>query len=76
MIGAIIMGGICGWVAGQLMHVEGGLLKNILLGIVGSFVGSLAFGLIGFSAHGFIADLIVGVAGAGLFIWMARKFLK
>ena len=76
MIGAIIMGGICGWVAGQLMHVEGGLLKNILLGIVGSFVGSLAFGLIGFSAHGFIADLIVGVAGACLFIWLARKFLK
>jgi len=43
---------------------------------VGSFVGSLAFGLIGFSAHGFIADLIVGVAGACLFIWLARKFLK
>ena len=76
MIWAIIMGGICGWVAGKLMDVEGGLLKNILLGIVGSFVGSLAFGIIGFSAHGFIADLIVGVVGACLFIWLARKILK
>jgi len=76
MIGAIIMGAICGWIAGQLMGVEGGLLKNILLGIVGSFVGSLAIGILGFSAHGLIADLIVGVAGACLFIWLARKFLK
>ena len=76
MIGSIIMGAICGWVAGQLMHVEGGLLKNILIGIVGSFVGSLAFGLIGFSAHGLIANLIVGIVGACLFIWLARKILK
>lgn len=76
MIGAIIMGAICGWAAGKLMDVEGGLLKNILLGIVGSFVGSLAFGLIGFSAHGFIANLIVGTVGACLFIWLARKVMK
>ena len=76
MILAIILGGVCGWVAGQLMGVEGGLLKNILLGIVGSFVGSLAIGILGFSADGIIADLIVGVAGACLFIWLARKFLK
>ena len=76
MIGAIIMGAICGWAAGKLMDVEGGLLRNIVIGIIGSFVGSFAFGLIGFSAHGIIADLVVGIVGACLFIWLGRKIFK
>ena len=76
MIGAIIMGAICGWAAGKLMDVKGSLLKNIIIGVLGSFVGSFAFGLIGFSAHGLIANLIVGTVGACLFIWLARKVLK
>ena len=76
MIGAIIMGAIVGWIAGKLMNTDGGLLRNIIVGVIGSFVGSFAFGLIGFSAHGFIANLIVGTVGACLFIWLARKVLK
>ena len=35
MIGAIIMGALVGWIAGKLMNVKGGLLRNILVGIVG-----------------------------------------
>jgi len=48
MIGAIIMGAIVGWIAGKLMNTEGGLLRNIIVGIIGSFVGSFVFGLVGF----------------------------
>ena len=73
MIGALIMGAIVGWIAGKLMDIEGGLLRNIIVGVVGSFVGSALFGAIGFSAHGLIADLIVGIVGACLFIWLGRK---
>ena len=73
MIGAIIMGAIVGWIASKLMKTEGGLLRNIIVGIIGSFLGSLVFGFFGFRAFGFIADLIVGVAGACLFIWLSRK---
>jgi len=73
MIGAIIMGAIVGWIASKLMNTEGGLLRNIIVGIIGSFLGSLVFGFFGFRAFGFIADLIVGVAGACLFIWLSRK---
>ena len=40
MIGALIMGALVGWIAGKLMGVEGGLLRNIVIGVVGSFVGS------------------------------------
>lgn len=73
MIGALIMGALVGWIAGKLMDMEGSLLRNILVGVIGSFVGSAVFGLLGFHAYGLIADLIVGVAGACLFIWIGRK---
>jgi len=73
MIGAIVMGAIVGWIAGKLMHTEGGLLRNIIVGVIGSFVGSFVFGLLGFSAFGFFAELIVGVVGACLFVWLSRK---
>lgn len=73
MIGSIIMGAIVGWLAGKLMDEEGGLLRNIIIGVIGSFVGSFVFGLIGLSAHGFVGNLIVSVVGACLFIWLGRK---
>ena len=73
MIGAIIMGALVGWIAGKLMNQEGGLLRNIVVGVIGSFVGSLVVGLVGFSAHGLFANLVVGIVGACLFIWLGRK---
>ena len=76
MIGAILMGAIVGWIAGKLMNTEGGLLRNIIVGIIGSFIGSFVFGLLGFSAFGFFAQLLVGVVGACIFIWLSRKLFR
>ena len=73
MIGAIIMGALVGWIAGKLMNQEGGLLRNIVVGVIGSFVGRLVFRLVGFSARGPFAHLVVGIVGACLFIWLGRK---
>ena len=73
MIGAIIMGALVGWIAGKLMNMEGGLLRNIVVGVIGSFVGSLVFGLVGFSAHSL---LLVGIVGACIFIWLGRKLFR
>ena len=73
MLGAIIMGAVVGWIASKLMNTEGGLLRNIIVGVIGSFVGSFVFGFFGFHAFGLIADLIVGVVGACIFVWLSRK---
>ena len=73
MLGAIIMGAVVGWIASKLMNTEGGLLRNIIVGVIGSFVGSFVFGFFGFQAFGLIADLIVGVVGACIFVWLSRK---
>lgn len=73
MLGSLIMGAVVGWIAGQLMNVDGGLLRNIVIGVVGSFVGKALFSVVGFHAYGLVADLIVGVVGACVFIWLGRK---
>ena len=71
MMGALIMGALVGWIAGKLMGVEGGLLRNIVIGVVGSFVGSGLFSLLGFYAYGFLAQILTGVVGACVFIWVS-----
>ena len=58
------------------MNEKSGLIKNIFLGILGGFVGGLLFGLIGFSATGTIARLVVSVIGACICIWIGRKLFR
>jgi len=73
LLGSLIMGALVGTIAGKLMEAEGGLLRSIVIGIIGSAVGGAIAGLLGFYAYGWIANLIVSVAGACLFIWLGRK---
>lgn len=76
MIGALIMGALVGWIAGKVMNVEGGILRNIAIGVIGSFVGSMVFGVLGFYARGLFAELLVGVVGACISIWLGRKLFR
>jgi uncharacterized membrane protein YeaQ/YmgE (transglycosylase-associated protein family) len=45
---------------------------NILLGMVGAFVASLLFGLLGISLGGWLGYLIAGFIGACILIWVGR----
>ena len=75
LIWSLALGAIVGWLAGKLMDSEGGLLRNIIVGVVGSGLGSFLFGLAGFAAFGFFARLAVSLAGACLLLWLARRVL-
>ena len=57
MLWSIIVGGIIGWLAGKLMGSRGGVLRNIILGIVGSGVGNWLAGAVGLVARNSLADL-------------------
>lgn len=75
LIYTLIIGAVCGWLAGQIRSGYGfGLVGNIILGIVGSFVGTwlfrtldinLAGGLVGYILHSVIGALVV-LAAIGL----------
>lgn len=76
LIGSLVMGALVGWIASRIMGVERGLLHNVAVGVIGSFVGSALFALLGFYACGWVANLVVSVVGACLFIWVGRKLFR
>lgn len=43
----LIVGGVIGWLAGLLMGDRGGALVNVVVGIVGAFLGGLIFNMLG-----------------------------
>ena len=52
LIYLLIIGAISGWLAGQIMKGGGyGLLGNIILGIIGSFVGGWLLGVLNISLN-------------------------
>lgn len=65
----LIVGGIAGWLAGQVMKGRGfGLIGNILIGLVGGVVGGYAFSLLGLSASGTIGNIIVAFVGGVILV--------
>jgi uncharacterized membrane protein YeaQ/YmgE (transglycosylase-associated protein family) len=52
LIIAIIIGGIIGWLASIVMRTDGqqGIFLNIIVGVVGSFLGNIIAGFFGMGA--------------------------
>ena len=76
MLWSLIVGGIIGWLAGKLMKSKGGLLRNILLGIVGSGVGNWLASTIGLVAQNSLGSFLIGVGGACVVILICRWLFK
>lgn len=65
----LIVGGIAGWLAGQVMKGKGfGLVGNILIGLVGGVIGGYAFNVLGLSASGTIGNIIVSFVGGVILV--------
>lgn len=74
----IVLGAVAGWIADMVMHSSHGLIEDIILGIVGSFVGGFVMNLLGQSGFtGFnLYGLIVAVVGAMVLIFLGRMLHK
>ena len=74
----LILGAAAGWIASLIMGTDArqGWLMNVILGIVGAFVGGFIMNLFGQSgANGFnIYSLIVAVIGAVVLVWLYGAF--
>lgn len=72
-IGAIIIGGLAGWIAEKVMKSDMGLIANIAMGILGALVLNFVLAaLLGYTFAGWIGQLVVGAVGASLLIWLYR----
>jgi uncharacterized membrane protein YeaQ/YmgE (transglycosylase-associated protein family) len=71
----LIIGGIVGWLASIVMktNAQMGLVANVLVGIVGSFLGFFLAGLIGIAPESSIARYLISVIGAAILIFILGK---
>jgi uncharacterized membrane protein YeaQ/YmgE (transglycosylase-associated protein family) len=72
----IIVGAIAGWLAGLIVRGAGfGLIGDIIIGIVGAFIGGWVLGKLGIGTivHNAIADqIIVATIGAVILLLIIR----
>ncbi len=80
IIVTLVLGGLVGWIASIVMktNAQMGILANIVVGIVGSFLGFWLAGLLGIATGGGIVRWLVAIVGAVLLIWILKllKILK
>jgi uncharacterized membrane protein YeaQ/YmgE (transglycosylase-associated protein family) len=70
----LIIGGVVGWVASIVMktNAQMGIIANVLVGIVGSLIGSWAATALGLAPSGGIVRFIVALIGAIALIFILR----
>lgn len=71
LLAFLLVGAVAGWLAGKLMKGGGfGLLGNIVVGVIGAFVGVYLFGAIGIQAGGIIGSIVIATVGAGIVLFV------
>ena len=65
---------MAGWIAGKIVEGAGfGLIVDIIVGIVGAFIGGWLAGVLGIDiGGGLIGSLIVAVVGAVILLFVLR----
>lgn len=77
IVGAIIIGILAGWIAEKVMRRNHGLLTNLIVGVVGAFLGSFLATTLGFGiGSGLLPSLIVATAGAILLLFLVGLFQR
>ena len=77
VIGTIFIGALAGWIAEKLTGSDMGLIKNIIVGIVGSFIGAFIANALGVRLDEifqgwFWGNLLVSVFGAVILLVLWR----
>ena len=69
----LVIGVVAGFLAGKIMKGAGfGLVGDLLVGVIGSFIGVWVFGLLGIVSGGILGLLIASVVGALLLLYIIR----
>jgi uncharacterized membrane protein YeaQ/YmgE (transglycosylase-associated protein family) len=69
----LVVGLVAGWLAGKIMKGSGfGLVGDLVVGVIGSFIGVWVFGFLGVSAGGLFGLLVASVVGALLLLFVVR----
>jgi uncharacterized membrane protein YeaQ/YmgE (transglycosylase-associated protein family) len=71
----LIIGGIVGWLASIVMktNAQMGIVANVLVGVVGSVIGTFLAGLLGIPATTGVLHLLAAFGGAVLLLLILGK---
>lgn len=73
----LAIGAIAGWLAGILMKGAGfGVIANMVVGVIGAFVGGWLFGVLGLTVGGLIGAILMATAGAVLLLFVVGVLKK
>lgn len=80
-IGTLLIGGLAGWIAEKVMNTNHGIIMNIIVGVIGSYIGAFlanALGIrIGEIVTGwFWGNLLVAAAGAIVLLFVVKAVRK
>jgi len=73
----LVIGALAGWLAGVIMKGGGfGLIGNIVVGVVGAFLGGWLLPKLGVSIGGDFGGFITAVIGAVILLFVVRLIKK
>lgn len=70
LIGFLVIGLLAGFIAEKVMKSNHGLLTNLIVGIIGAYLGPFLAGLLGISFGGFLGSLVIATVGAIVFLFV------
>jgi uncharacterized membrane protein YeaQ/YmgE (transglycosylase-associated protein family) len=76
-IGTLLIGALAGWIAEKVMKADHGLLMNIIVGIIGSYIGAFLANALGIQlgelfSGWFLGNLIVAAIGAIVLLFIVK----
>jgi uncharacterized membrane protein YeaQ/YmgE (transglycosylase-associated protein family) len=75
IIAWLLLGLIAGWLAGKLARGRGfGCITDIILGLIGSFIGGWVFTKLGILGGGFLFSLAAATLGAVILVAIVHLF--
>ncbi len=69
----LIIGVVAGWLSGKLTRGHGfGLVGDLVVGILGAFIGGFFLRFLGVISFGLIGSLVSATVGAIVLLWLIR----
>jgi len=77
MVVWLFVGLVAGFLGSKIVNKRGeGIVRDIILGLIGAFVGGLLFSLVGIHAGGIIGSIVVATIGAILVLVIYHKLIR
>lgn len=75
LLGFLLIGLIAGWIADMLVKNSSfGLVGDLVVGVIGAFIGGFLFGALGIEAYGLLGRILMAVIGSVVLLLLLNAF--